>query len=671
MSISKRIFVSSARKWKEEPLLLLDQAWLAYEKIHIIWEEYAWLGRDEAIWVIDNFDGKISLLAQPLLQHIPQRTIPKLLAEAIYDQREDLHSYPDHPLRRLQDWVKGAFPQTGGPVRRRAEMLQGAQRWLSAGKNAVVGYRAMLFALIPDFQRTLPDPGSGNTMTYYSGCLTEHELVALQQFWVEIVKCTKVVSVPDWHVFLPTIWEWLHPSSRYSAEAYEVLTSSAKQMARDVAEAAADHIGVMHSLQGLMPELEIPIDDVVTTLYPLERHETDWKKQEEHWTQADDELADTWMTREPTKVISQLESIELAFSQAHRRWPRRAPFACRRLAEKVPNPLAWFDAMLPTTLPADTVKPFVEEAIRSQVDGWGRALRVCFETERLRDIAIRMILTQENAAPDLQEAALDVAGQHTSTVESLLWSSQLPQEIVFKLFKHPDREFVGKLVVVAWQRETKDMAAEFRLQWEQAFVECCEDDFWLGEILKVEPALGLRWFKHRFAGESLRLPYLLKSHIDEILANWNLTDHRKLLEMVPDEYFDNGLIASIVGDDPDLYELLLQQSDRGKSTLLAPLYRPLDSVWETFAKLAHGHYHSPEEIAQHTITRFGGIMSHEGRWSDMWKQRCDEFAKLRDHGDDTIRRVAEFGYLKSRKNYEYYKKQEDDEDVHGRDWIRF
>ena len=41
----------------------------------------------------------------------------------------------------------------------------------------LLGYKAMLFAMIPDFQSTLPDPGSGKTMRYYRGCLTEHELL--------------------------------------------------------------------------------------------------------------------------------------------------------------------------------------------------------------------------------------------------------------------------------------------------------------------------------------------------------------------------------------------------------------------------------------------------------------------------------------------------------------
>ena len=261
-------------------------------------------------------------------------------------------------------------------------------------------------------------------------------------------------------------------------------------------------------------------------------------KQDEHWAQAGGELANTWITREPAEVISRLESIEMKFSQEHRPWSRPAPYVCRRLAEKAPDPLVWFDAMLPTTLPADVVRPFVEEAIRREVDGWERALRVCFATERLRDIAIRMILTQENAPHDLQRAALDVAGQYAPTVESLLRSRRLSQKTIIKLFQHTDKELVGRLAIAGRPRGEKHiMVGSIRPLWEKAIIECCEDEYWLRQILKVEPALGLRWFEHRFTNGSFRFPYLLKSHIEEILADWSLADRKQLLEMVPDEIF--------------------------------------------------------------------------------------------------------------------------------------
>ena len=655
----------------KEAFAVSRATWSAYERLHVVWEKYAWLGYDEAKWVIEHFTGKVSSIAPPLLHFTPSLAIPRLLNEAIDDERENLNAHPDDPLKRLEDWVKGAFPQTSGPIRRRADMLRGAKRWLrEAGKNhATLGYKVMLFAMIPDFQSNLTDPVSGNRTSYYWGGLTEQELLELQQLWPKIMQYTKVVEVPDWYVFLPTIREWLHPSDSYSVEAYEVSHSFAKQMARDVAEAAAGHIGVMRSLQKLLLELEIPLDEVVATLYPIEKREADWRKQEERWAQADSELADTWISCDPAEVISQLESIELKFSQALRPWPRRAPHVCSRLAEKVFDPLVWFHIMLPTALPADTIAPFLLEASRREANGWEQALRACFATKRVRGIAVQIILARKNAPHDLQQAALGVAGEYAHLVKSLLWSNELPQEIVVKLYEHPDKDLVGELVVAEWQRgETGKVTDAIRVPWEQAFIRCCEDDYWLGKILKAEPALGLKWFEQRFASDSFRLPHFFHTSLDEIMANWSLADRKQLLEMVPDGYFNNDLIAGTVGDDAELFLLLLQQHGMAKSALLSPLRRPLDATWKAFVTLADEYGHTPEEIAEYTIFRSGSIQQYAWKESDTWKARYEQFADHRGHDDDIIGRVAEFGYLKCLKEYEDYKKQEEDNAIHGDNW---
>ena len=145
-------------------------------------------------------------------------------------------------------------------------------------------------------------------------------------------------------------------------------------------------------------------------------------------------------------------------------------------------------------------------------------------------------------------------------------------------------------------------------------------------------------------------------------------DRRKLLAILPDEWFDNDLIASIVDDDYELYELLLQQHNRKSSSLLAPLHRSLDSVWEVFAKLAYRHGHTTEEIAEHTLVRINSVTSYVGKLSDHWKYRVEEFETLAGYEDEVIQEVAAVGRQKCLENYEYWKAREDEEDVYGQDW---
>ena len=91
--------------------------------------EYAWLGPEEANWVIDNFTSSLSHVARPLLQHVPERIIPYLLAEAIGDTRP-LNSNTEHPLEHLEDWIKQARPGTVEPTKRRHIVLSASRTWL-------------------------------------------------------------------------------------------------------------------------------------------------------------------------------------------------------------------------------------------------------------------------------------------------------------------------------------------------------------------------------------------------------------------------------------------------------------------------------------------------------------------------------------------------------------
>ena len=640
-----------------------------------VWERYAWLGPREATWVIENFHANLSSLAHslthPLLQHIPQRAIPKLLDEAINDNRE-LHSHPEHPLSLLQDWVKSAYPSTGNAIQRRASILRSAKKWLIANQDPIIGYKAMLFAMIPHFETAESDPGSGNTLTLKQAYLTKHELLELQSFWKEIIDCANDVDVSNWEEFLNTIRSWAYPGyARLSDEDRKILTSFAKEMALDVKQAASDHIGALCSLRDLVnrlyPDIEIAVADEINILYPIERPENNWKEQEDKWRKDADKLADKWIEREPKEVIAQLEAIENELNK-RRRYPRLTPYLCYRLAEKTHNPILWIDAMLAATLPSDTVAPFLREAVKRETDGWKQALRSCFQTDRLRASATQIILTQENAPNDLKQDALDAADQFSAVLEQLLRSNQLSQAVICKLFNHPNKSLVGRLAVAEWQREpTATVASWIRPLWEQVIIEYCEDDdYWLGEIFSAEKELGIKWLKRKFEDTTF-MPFQYKRSIENIIAGLNLEERRELLNIIPDKYFYHSIISELVGNDPALYKLLLQSS-RAESYLLSPLHRPiLDSAWVEFAKLASQHGYATEQIIEYTFIAIGKVFSWSGNYSDVWKNWGQKFKAVIEHEDETIRHIATRGLQISSKRYEEERKKEHDAEVYGRD----
>ena len=644
---------------------------LAQKKIHLVWEALAWQGYDEASWVIEHFPGKASLLAPPLLHHVPQLTIPKLLAEAIGDDRE-LHAHPGHPMRLLQDWVKGAYPSTAETTRRREALLRGARKWLESCYDPATGYKAMLVAMIPHYEDIIPKPGSGNAITWQEAYLTKPELQNMQSFWKEIMECTSVIAVPHWDVFLDTIENWAYPfrGQGTPTETREFMISFAKEMALNVKEAAANHRGVLRRLksrmQGAYPDLDIGQDVVLDTLYPIRTFNNDWETQEENWERAADELAGSWINREPHRVIAELEALELEITQ---QWPRLTPYLCQRLAAKTSEPLQWFNAMLSTTLPADTVMPFLQVAIRRDVDGWELALRTGFATERLRESTLWDLLTCENVPDDLIQAAFSIAGEHIHVIESLVRSNQLSQERVIELFKHPDKLLVGKLAIAEWHRkDTGTIADDIRPLWEQSVIEHCEGDYWLKQIFKVEAKLAVRWFKQRFVDDSFHPSYEFRSDLGDVFAEWSLEDRRNLLDIVPYGYFYNEIVVKIIGDKVPLYERLLKKSSWPESALLAPLHRSIDAVWVAFAKLAHEHDLAPEDIVSNTFMTEGIIVSSTGKPSSTWKNWRDQFEGIRDHENAIIRQIAEIGYQRSDERYTEELNRERDQDVFGRDW---
>lgn len=627
--------------------------------------EYAQLGPKQANWVMDNFTASLSHIARPLLENVPERVIPLLLSEAVGDTRS-LHSNTEHPLRLLQDWIKQTHPDTEEPVQRRIGILHIAKSWLSDGHDPAIGYSAMLLAVIPTFEFTRNQPG-GNGIRIFSGFLNQEHLLKLQEFWHEIVDFMRVVEPTDWNEHLASVEQWAFPMDCPSDEIQLILTEFGKKMALDIKEADAP-IGVLYRLRRLMerfyPDLEIFKDDVIDTLYPANSLDIEWKQQTDSWLHAIDALADKWKEFQPDEVIKQLISIELEVNQE---WPRLTPDLCSRLATKTLVPLLWFDLMLPTTLPADTVMPFLQEAIRRESTGWEQRLRSSFDTERLRGRAFQIILTHPQVSDDLKQAAWNISGQYIGGLQQLLWSDQLSSETIIELFAHPEKSLVAMLAVEVWQRNKGNVAHDIRPLWEQAIIECCKGDYWLREIFKVEAELAVRWFGRQFVNDSYDPPYEFYSDLGNVFAEWSLDARRKLLHIAPDGYSYNGLIVAIVGDSLALYKLLFQQSNRTQSTLLSPLHRSIGPVWIAFAKLAHEHGHAPKEIVTHTFMAVGITASWVGEYSNVWKTWRDQFDAIRNYEDAIIRQIAEIGYQRSNEQYEAELAKERDEDVYGRE----
>ena len=403
--------------------------------------EYARLGPEQANWVMDNFTASPSHIARPLLENVPGRVIPLLLNEAVGDSRP-LNSHTEHPLRPLQDWIKQAHPGKEEPVQRRARILHTAKTWLSGGHDPAIGYSAMLLAVVPKFDFSENQPG-GDGIRIFRGFLNQEHLLRLQEFWHKIVDFMRVVEPTDWDEHFASLGQWAFPMDCPSDEIRRVLTEFGKKMVLDIVSAAAGKVAVLHRLKAMTirayPDMEIISDPVVNTLYPILHFDDDRDAQEKKWEEAVSLLAKNWSNKEPTEVISILDPIErdlLGVREIHHRY---TGYLCRLLAQSSAAPLKCFTSFLESGLPADTVIPFLLEAIEQNIEGWGHALRSAFDTARLKERAICIILTSKNVPRNLKADALRDAGQFPELIAQLIWSNQLTDTAIHSLYDHPDK----------------------------------------------------------------------------------------------------------------------------------------------------------------------------------------------------------------------------------------
>lgn len=154
------------------PEFLLDL--LERSKSTNAWESYAWSGREEANTTLSRHPELLKQIAQAALRNTPERVIPALLKAAKGDERA-LHSNPDHPLRKISDWVQSGRPGTGEPFRRRRLLLEVILNVLSKSEDQYTTLRALPLIFSLKYEAHSTDPGRGMTVTLTHGVVTADE----------------------------------------------------------------------------------------------------------------------------------------------------------------------------------------------------------------------------------------------------------------------------------------------------------------------------------------------------------------------------------------------------------------------------------------------------------------------------------------------------------------
>ena len=614
-----------------------------------IWDEYASLGPEEARWLVAHHPDVVPSCGDTVLASAPEAALPVLLSAAVGDDRP-LNSTPEHPLREIEEWAKDLLSLGNEASRRRELLLDAAEKWLGGGGDTKNGVRVLQYVFDPDFEARDSDPGAGMTLYFTRGVLPLEELERLWSLWPRLVRLLSHAYVKDWEPVTLIIENWAllgrFSMSKVPDGAYAFARSCARQMIRDVGEAAKGRSGILHWLNGMAAELGLdlrfPVDESFEALHPNRGRAKSGEPWEEGYGKVIAALADAWKGRAPADAVRQLAFFEEEAASARGGGTADYTFFfCRELASLVESPLGWAVAAPDGGLTERSSLPFLDEAARRNEPGWAATALVYLENASLRRAAVTIALTLPSAPDELVDAAFARLGEFSDEVERLCLFEDVPADVVERLLIYEDRAVSAAAVEGLWRSKLRGKIDEgYKALWQRAFCRNArhDSDHFIKEALERDPRLARPWLSGLFLERDPQL-YRYRSALPAALGALNLEEKEALLREVPDSASFGTLVPQVMGDDLDLYVALLEHP-RLKGSHLLPLCGKPKGSWFAKALAALDAGYSPEEVA-HATRGFPQTMI--GSRTRYWREWIESFARLEAHEDERIRRVGEIG----------------------------
>lgn len=642
---------------------------------HDVWEEYVWLGHDEAVWALTHHPERIISIARPALHRAPEVIIPLLLDRAIGDQRQ-LHSTPEHPLHLLEDWISAGHPGTGEATRRRKLLLGSVLSWLLNDGDVQVGLRALQFVLSPSFRVYVADPGKGNKVTIRFGYLLRNEIAEIQDLWPSVLNAIKTVDITNWRPIRNIVEMWAYPGRvnvHIPSEMYKEIRAFAGRILLDIVALAEDRPGVRHWANqigiALGLESEIPLDQALEILYPLEDYDDldNWKVAQAKHKEKVCELADKWSQMNPDHVINRITLIEQEAQLAEIRWHSRWTSAlCFEIAERVSSPNKWIRAMIDAQTASDLVGPFLRKAIEADAPDWKDLVSLCLDHPTLRDAAVSLVLTLPAPPEDLLPKVLVNLEGYSSLVGIICLQNQVSENVLAFLLQHEDPAIASAAAKGEWLADPEgEVRDSVHRTWRDIVVEYVIDDYWLGEAFESDSRLAYDWLETRIKGQQPM--FFTPSYERAVKAAVEVLDvesRARILHQMPATYEMAEMVVQLVGENLDLYHRLLC-NEHLKLLHLAPLTGHPEGIWIEKAKLALDAGYSSQEVAQAVYGPIGISVEWTASESEMWSGWAAQFDKLCSHEDECIREVGEAGKAYAAANQERALDQERLEAIYG------
>jgi hypothetical protein len=634
------------------------------------WAEYAALGEEEAKWVIEQHPEALSTVADAALERAPTVVIPRLLELAAEDKRPQ-NPFPDHPLRRLGDWVHEAGPGTGLAVLRRRQLLEGLAGWDSKGEDEVVG-RVLEIAMSPAFDTVTADPGAGTTITMVRGLLNFDELSELQGLWPQALGVLRDRGTASWaHVF-EIFHDWAYPSLHGSGEPPEVVVSVMHAFARgilaDVVAAADGHPGVLHrasdAADNLGWRLQVDLDPEFEVLFPKEDLDEPLIEQDARQA-AVARLADKWQAQDPSQVATRVGELETAAKDVGHAYPRNTHLLGSELARRAENAVVWARSLIEAKSAPDLVTPLLCAAVNCKERGWEELMSDCLGNPRLSATVVGLVLTMSDPPEHLLDRTIDKARQFPRHIETVCRGGAVPSRAIARLLRNEDARLAAAAAVGEWySKPVGEVRSGLAEAWWTAILEAPAADHMMRPILESDATLARDWLLRHAEEEVAIVTDRLEPATLGAVSVLDRDQKLSVLRALQGHYSRHSLTKALIGDDLELYEAFLQ-CENVKAAHLWPLEGKPAGPWAEKARLALEAGFVPESVA---LAAYRGSREWSGNESDMWQDWADRFRALSSHAHQGVREVARIGIAYAEQRRDRALAAERLQAVYGRKW---
>lgn len=628
------------------------------------WRAFASIGKGECRWALENGGDGLHSLVWPALRLIPDESMTRLLT-CCADDSPSATRIRDS----IREWVASREPGSPDALAARRILLRQTAAWHKGGGSPSVAIGAVCTAMSPSFGDSQLDPGSGQSVTLRQGYLTLQQLRELQALWPEALEVLRRSSVSDWKPVQQLIQSWAHPHLSRGAlpdETYDAMRRCAAHVLTDAVGVAQGHVGFLRWAQDAAEDLGVRVppveDEDFSILYPRESRR-DWRAQMERHEGRARQIGRRWAAKNPASAAAKLASYQRLAEEADIRWPRLAGLMCHEIASSVEKAQEWAHAFMEADLPADLVRPFLEAALKADMESALALMRAALAKPALRSVVVAVALPSSSIPESfVTEVISELDASLADTVHMLCRSAELADDRLELLLRHRESAVASAAALGEWHRDPQgSIRSSLQDIWRETIIRSVDDGYGLEEIFQSDPSVAFDWIRRRIASPLLG-PLGGDTEALAAIACLSMEHRRRLLHVVPGDFYRESWIRELVGDDMDLIRALLK-TDLHRSVRLAPLKTSrFDECWCQKACAAHDACFSSEEIAHASL---GNNWGWSGKESDMWAGWVSTFETLIDHPDLRIREIGKIGAEWTRDRMTQALEREQREDVYG------